>query len=111
MATIAATDDLIARAPDAAAAAVRAIVGTQRALRENVGLAFEVGRKLFPPSEAQLIVELIRRDLPYYDASIAPDFVASMTAFSREAGILRGDPGYADVVATQFAQLWPGRAG
>jgi NitT/TauT family transport system substrate-binding protein len=106
MATIAATDDLIARTPDTAAAAVRAIVSTQRALRENVELAFAVGRKLFPPSEAQLIVELIRRDLPYYDASIAPHFVAGMTAFSREVGILRGCPGYADVVAAQFAHLW-----
>ena len=28
------------------------------------------GRKLFPPSEAELIAELIRRDLPYYDAAL-----------------------------------------
>jgi ABC-type nitrate/sulfonate/bicarbonate transport system substrate-binding protein len=106
MATVAATDALIARAPQAAAAAVRAIVNTQDALRKDVGLAFEVGRRLFPPSEAELIVDLIKRDLPYYDASISPDFVGSMTAFSREAGILAGHPRYADVVAAQLAPLW-----
>ena len=39
MASIAATDALIARAPDAAAGAVRAIVKTQAALRQNVELA------------------------------------------------------------------------
>src|SRR3954466_9064807 len=43
MASIATTDALIARAPEAAAAAVRAIVKTQKALRENVARATEVG--------------------------------------------------------------------
>jgi ABC-type nitrate/sulfonate/bicarbonate transport system substrate-binding protein len=106
MPVVAATDALIARAPDVAAAAVRAIVRTQQALKQDVALAREVGRKLFPPEEAELIVELIRRDLPYCDATISPGFVASMTQFSREVGILQGHPRYEDVVATQFASLW-----
>jgi NitT/TauT family transport system substrate-binding protein len=106
MAVVAATDGLIARAPDAAAAAVRAIVKTQQALRQDATLAREVGRRLFPAEEAELIVELIWRDLPYYDASISPAFVASMTQFSRDVGILKGHPKYEDVVATQFGDLW-----
>jgi ABC-type nitrate/sulfonate/bicarbonate transport system substrate-binding protein len=106
MASIAATDALIARSPDRAAAAVRAIVKTQAALRADPGRATEVGKKLFPPSEAALIAELIRRDLPYYDASISEEFVAGMNRFARDMGILKGNPCYEDVVATQFAQLW-----
>jgi NitT/TauT family transport system substrate-binding protein len=106
MASLAATDRLIESQPDAAAAAVRAIVKTQAALRENVELARTVGRKLFPPAEAELIVELIRRDLPYYDAAISPAVVAGMNQFARDEGILRGDVPYERVVATQFAALW-----
>ena len=106
MAVIAATDAFIARFPDAAAAAVRAIVKTQRALKDDVTLALEVGRRLFPAREAALIVDLIRRDLPYYDASISSDFVAAMTQFSRDVGILKRHPNYEDVVARQFAPLW-----
>ena len=106
MASIAATDELIERNPAAAAAAVRAIVQTQQALRQDPERATVVGRKLFPPSEAELIAELIRRDLPYYDAAISEDFVAGMNAFARDVGILKGQPGYRDVVATQFAPLW-----
>jgi ABC-type nitrate/sulfonate/bicarbonate transport system substrate-binding protein len=106
MASIATTDRLIARSPDTAAAAVRAIVGTQAALKENVARATEVGRKLFPPSEAELIAELIRRDLPYYDAAISKSFVAGMNRFSRDAGILAGDVAYKEIVATQFSQFW-----
>jgi ABC-type nitrate/sulfonate/bicarbonate transport system substrate-binding protein len=107
-ATIAATDALIARAPEQAAAAVRAIVKTQAALKANVERAAAVGNKLFPPSEAALIVELILRDLPYYDAALSPDFVSGMTEFARRQGLLTRQPAYTDVVATQFAPLWRG---
>src|SRR5262249_8600877 len=52
MAAVATTERLIARDPDVAAAAVRAIVQTQGALRQDVTLATKVGEKLFPPSAA-----------------------------------------------------------
>ena len=106
MSSIAASERLIDRSPEAAAAAVRAIVDTHAALRADVGKATVMGRKLFPPSEAELIAELIRRDLPYYDPAVSPEFVAGMNQFSRDVGILAGDVGYDDVVATQFAQYW-----
>jgi NitT/TauT family transport system substrate-binding protein len=106
MASVAATDRLIEKSPDVAAAAVRAIVKTQAALRHNVSLAAEVGRALFPETEAGLIVELIRRDLPYYDASISPDFVAGMSQFSRDLGLVEQPLRYEQVVATQFSPLW-----
>jgi ABC-type nitrate/sulfonate/bicarbonate transport system substrate-binding protein len=106
MSSIAAADRLIERSPETAAAAVRAMVRTHAALQENVARATEVGRKLFPPSEAELIAELIRRDLPYYDASISKDFVAGMNQFCRDVGILTGDVPYEHIVATQFSHLW-----
>jgi ABC-type nitrate/sulfonate/bicarbonate transport system substrate-binding protein len=106
MASIAATDALIARSPEIAAGAIRALVKTQAALKADPSLATGIGRKLFPPSEAELIAELIRRDLPYYDASISPQFVAGMNQFARDLGILKGDVPYEGVVATQFAPLW-----
>ena len=106
MASIATTDQLIKRAPDAAAAAVGAIVNTHAALKTDPARATEVDRKLFPPSKTELITKLIRRDLPYYDASISRTFVAGMNQFSRDVGILTGDVAYEDIVATQFAQLW-----
>ena len=106
MASLAATDRLIDSSPETAAAAIRAIVKTQAALREDPARATEVGRSLFPPSEAALIAELIRRDLPFYDASISPDFVTGMNQFARDIGILQGDIPYDKVVAARFAGLW-----
>jgi len=106
MASIATTDRLIATKPNVAAAAVRAIVNTQKALKADYNRAAEVGRKLFPRPEAELIAELIRRDLPYYDASISSSFVSAMNQFARDTGILKGNPSYETVVATRFSRLW-----
>jgi len=106
MSSIATADRLIERSPDAAGAVVRALVSTHTALKENVARATEVGRKLFPPSEAELIAELIRRDLPYYDSTISKSFVAGMNQFCRDVGILTGDVPYENIVATQFSQFW-----
>jgi ABC-type nitrate/sulfonate/bicarbonate transport system substrate-binding protein len=108
MASIATTDKLIAEKPDVARAAVRALVKTQAALKKDPGLATGIGKKLFPPSEAELIAELIRRDGPYYDPTISREFVAGMCQFCRDVGILKGQPPYEQVVAAQFANEWAG---
>jgi NitT/TauT family transport system substrate-binding protein len=106
MASVAATDRLVDGSPEVAAAAIRAIVKTQAALRANPERAAEVGRKLFPAAESALIAELIRRDLPFYDATISAGFVAGMNQFARDIGILQGDIPYDRVVAARFAPLW-----
>jgi ABC-type nitrate/sulfonate/bicarbonate transport system substrate-binding protein len=106
MASIATTDRLITRAPEVAASAIRAIIKTQAALEADATRATEVGRRLFPPQEAELIADLIRRDLPYYDPKISPAFVAAMNQFARRAGILDGEVRYEDVVAVEFLPLW-----
>ena len=106
MASIATTDALIEKSPETAAAAVRAIVATHKALKVDPSLAMKSAEKLFPASETALIATLIERDLPFYDASISPDFVAGMNKFSRDIGIMNGDVPYEGVVATQFKNLW-----
>src|SRR5919197_1521951 len=88
MAVLATTDTVIARAPEIAAAAIRALVKTQALLSRDPQRAAEVGKKLFPPMEAELIAELIRRDAPYYSAAISNETVESMNRFARELGLL-----------------------
>jgi ABC-type nitrate/sulfonate/bicarbonate transport system substrate-binding protein len=100
------TEKKIADEPESVAAAIRAIVKAHAALREDVSRATEVGKKRFPPSEAELIAELIRRDLPYYDATIAAETVASMNRFAQDIGLLSASVPYQNVVATQFSHLW-----
>jgi NitT/TauT family transport system substrate-binding protein len=105
-ASIATTDRLIAEEPEIAAAAVRAIVATHKALKTDVALATEVGRKLFPPREAELIAGIVTRDLPYYDASIAPQTITRLNEFCRARKVLHGDPAFETVVEQSLISLW-----
>ena len=93
-------------APDSCEAAVRALVKTQKALQNNVGLATEVGKKLFPNEEASLIAEVVERDLPFYNAAISEDFVKGMNKFQKDVGLVKGDFSFEQVVATHFIKFW-----
>ena len=105
-ASIATTDRLIADQPETIAAAVRAIVGTQKALKADTRLATEVGNKLFPSREARLIAGIVARDLPYYDASIAPETVVRLNEFCGKRRLLQDSPSYAAVVEPSVIPLW-----
>lgn len=97
---------LIDSQPDVCAAAVRALVKTQKALKEDVSLATKVGRKRFPAEEAELIAGIIQRDLPFYNAAITPDFVSGMSSFSQAMGLIDGPVSFEEAVATQYSDLW-----
>jgi ABC-type nitrate/sulfonate/bicarbonate transport system substrate-binding protein len=92
--------------PVQAAAAVRAIVKAQKALKANTDRATEAARPLFPPYETELISELIRRDLPYYDPAIAPESVERMNWFAMDVGLLSHPVPYEQVVASELTSLW-----
>ena len=70
---MATTDDFIAREPEAIAAAVRAIVKAQAALRADPGLAREVGLHKFPKDAAELIANMVARDVEFYEPSISEE--------------------------------------
>ena len=81
-------------------------MAAQRLLKADPSRAREVGEKRFPAQEAALITELIERDLPYYNPSISEETVAAMSRFAQDVGLLSEPASYAEVVASQFAQLW-----
>lgn len=99
MASLAVTDDFLARRAGDAARMTAAIDRTHAALKNDMALAEHVGRKVFPEREASLISTLVERDLPFYSTSISRQFVAGMNDFARKRGILSGHPAYEDIVA------------
>lgn len=92
------TESTIREKPESARAAIKAVKAAQAALRKNPERATEVGRKLFPPTEAGLIAELIRRDAPFFDPAISKASVESMNRFARDLGLLSRNVAYEDVV-------------
>ena len=100
------TAALVERAPEQAAGAVRALVRTQAALKKNVTLAAQVGRKWFPEFEASLIADVVARDLPFYDPEISKETFESTNRFAQAMGLARQNASYEDAVAVQFRDLW-----
>lgn len=103
------TDGFIAREAERVAAAVRAIVAAQRALKADPARAVEVGRRRFPPAAADIIAGIVERDLPFYDPAISEEAVAAMNCFARSIGLLSAPVPYNQVVAMQFRALWTAR--
>jgi ABC-type nitrate/sulfonate/bicarbonate transport system substrate-binding protein len=103
---MATTDNFIEREPDALAAAIRAIVKAQRALRTDPSLAREVGNRKFPKDAAELISNVVARDVEFYDPVISEEAVTKMNRFAQSIGHLSGPVPYANVVAVQFRELW-----
>jgi NitT/TauT family transport system substrate-binding protein len=92
---------LVARADidaDTAQMAIRAVAAAHDALKKDPRRATEIGRRHFPPAEAELIAELIRRDLPYYDTAISQKAFASMNRFAQDLGLLSKKVSFEDVV-------------
>jgi ABC-type nitrate/sulfonate/bicarbonate transport system substrate-binding protein len=102
------TERLISERPDVAAGAVRAIVKAQKALQADPSLATPIGQRLFPAEEASLIAELIVRDAPFYDASIAPEAIDGLSKFAVASGLISRPVAYDQLVASQFHQFWRG---
>ena len=100
------TERKIAQEPDSVAAAIRAVRKAQKALQANPSRATEAARRRFPPTETELIAELIERDLPYYDPTISEEVVSKMNRFAQDVGLLTSPVPYDQVVATSFRHLW-----
>ena len=103
---VVATEKKIEQDPKAVEGAIRAVIKAQKALRADTSRATEVGRKIFPPTEAETIAKLIERDLPYYDPSISQEVVAQMNRFAQDAGLLTTSVPYDQVVAATVSHLW-----
>jgi ABC-type nitrate/sulfonate/bicarbonate transport system substrate-binding protein len=103
---LATTDAMIERRPEDAAAAIRAIVKAQQALRADPARAAEVGRHRFPPEAAELIAAVVERDLPFYDPVISEAAVAALNRFAESVGLLSGPVPYEQVAAVRFRDLW-----
>jgi ABC-type nitrate/sulfonate/bicarbonate transport system substrate-binding protein len=92
------SEKIIRENPAAARAAIKAVQTAQQMLQEDPNRATAIGKKLFPPAEAGMIAELIRRDLPFYDSTISPQTVEAMNRFAQRMGLLSKPVSYEDVV-------------
>ena len=105
-AALTAHERIISEHREVAAGAIRAIVSAQKALKANPSISTEIGKRLFPADEAELIAGLIERDAPFYDAEISHDAVNGLMNFAKGHGLIKDAVPYEDLVAVEFSHLW-----
>jgi len=105
---MATTDDFISREPEAMAAAVRAIVTAQKALRADPTLARAVGLRKFPKDAAELIANVVARDVEFYQPAISDNQIVKMNRFAESVRQLTAPVNYEEVVAVNYRDLWEG---
>jgi ABC-type nitrate/sulfonate/bicarbonate transport system substrate-binding protein len=93
-----ATSRMLAERPEVVHAGARAVRRAQRLLAEDPGRATAVGQRVFPPVEAELIAELVRRDGPFYDAGVSRETFDRMNRFAASMGLVQQPGRYEDVV-------------
>ena len=101
-----ATQARVEKHPEEAASVTRAIVAAQIALKHEPTLATLAAKIHFPEAETAMIAELVRRDTPFYDASISRAKLDALNAFSREMGLLSVAPAYEGLVPTICREVW-----
>jgi ABC-type nitrate/sulfonate/bicarbonate transport system substrate-binding protein len=100
------TEKQITQNPESVRAVMRAVRKAQKALKDDPACATEAARRRFPPAETELIADLIRRDLAYYDPTISQEVVSRMNGFAQAVGLLSRPVPYEEVVAVQLRHLW-----
>ncbi|MDH7799075.1 MULTISPECIES: ABC transporter substrate-binding protein [unclassified Beijerinckia] len=107
-AALTASEALLRDHPDVASGAVRAVVKAQQALRADPALSKRVAEKSFPADEAELIVPLIARDAPFYDAMISQEAIDGLNTFALASKLIDASVPYDQLVATQMRDIWRG---
>ncbi len=97
---------VLERHPGLAAAAVRAIVKTQRVLQADPTVATTVASRHFPSDEAPLIAKLIARDAPFYEPQITIEAVNGMMDFALAQGLIGRRVAFEQIVSSQAAAAW-----
>ncbi len=85
--------------PEIASAVEKAMAAAQTMLRTQPALSRDVARNHFPAAAQELIEDLIRRDIPYYQTHISRSSFNGMIRFQKQLGIIGSDPRYEDVVS------------
>ena len=104
--TLQASDRYLQANPQTAERVVRAVVKTQKRLREDPEAGVRVAQKIFPTLDVELIRAIIALQRPSYLPAITEEAMRTVNQFQRQAGVVKSDFSYDKIVAVQFKPLW-----
>ena len=104
--TLQASDRYIQANPQIVERVVRAVVKTQKRLREDPEAGVRVAQKIFPTLDIELIRGIIALQRASYLPAITEEAMRTVNQFQKQAGVVKNDSPYDKVVAVQLKPLW-----
>lgn len=104
--TLQTSDRYIQTNPQVVERVVRAVVKTQKRLREDPDAAIGVAQKMFPVLDAELLRTIIGVYKKAYFPAITEEALRTVNQFQKQAGVVKSDFAYDKMVAVQFKHLW-----
>ncbi|HEV2054781.1 MAG TPA: ABC transporter substrate-binding protein [Methylomirabilota bacterium] len=104
--TLQASDRYIQANPQIVERVVRAVVKTQKRLREDPEAGVRVAQKIFPTLDVELIRGIIALQRASYLPAITEEAMRTVNQFQKQAGVVKSDFAYDKMVAVQFKPLW-----
>ena len=104
--TLQASDRYIQANPQIVERVVRAVVKTQKRLREDPEAGVRVAQKIFPTLDVELIRGIIALQRASYLPAITEEAMRTVNQFQKQAGVVKTDFPYDKVVAVQLKPLW-----
>jgi NitT/TauT family transport system substrate-binding protein len=104
--TLQASDRYIQANPQTVERVVRAVSKTQKRLREDPEAGVRVAQKFFPALDVELLRAVIMLQRASYIPTITENAVRTVNQFQKQAGVVKGDFAYDQLVAVQFKSFW-----
>ncbi len=104
--TLQASDRYLQANPQTAERVVRAVVKTQKRLREDPEAGVRVAQKIFPTLDVELIRGIIALQRASYLPAITEEAMRTVNQSQKQAGVVKTDFPYDKVVAVQLKPIW-----
>lgn len=105
--TLQANDEYIQENPEIVRGLISCVARTQKMIRENPSIAVQPVQKVFPNVEESTLLEIVKNEASTYRAEITEEQIQNLNDIQKEAGILKTDVPYDQVVVgPEFRQLW-----
>ena len=104
--TLQASDRYIQANPQTVERVVRAVVKTQKRLREDPEAGVRVAQKIFPTLDVELIRAIIALQRASYLPAITEEAMRIANQFQKQAGVVKSDFAYDKMVAVQLKAIW-----
>ncbi len=91
---------------EAAKSAARAVAKADRAINADPNLMLGTLKKMFPKLSEDLLKEIARVEAPSYSPTITEEAIAHMNKIYREAGLIKKEVAYSEIVDPRLAAEW-----